>query len=89
MTLPSQANLGQNRDVRDASSAVEHPSALHSPAGREVEPLRMLGEDEADRQPGDPGTVILTCANCGAQLIERKCKLICRCGYFLSCSDYY
>ncbi|HYC07919.1 MAG TPA: hypothetical protein VEG29_08335 [Candidatus Binatia bacterium] len=38
---------------------------------------------------GDPGTVILTCANCGARLIERRCKLICRCGYFLSCSDYY
>ena len=40
--------------------------------------------------PGDdPGTVILTCANCGAEMDERKCKLICRCGYFLSCSDYY
>jgi len=37
----------------------------------------------------DPGTMILTCANCGAQMDERKCKLICRCGYFLSCSDYY
>jgi hypothetical protein len=36
-----------------------------------------------------PGTVILTCANCGAPMDERKCKLICRCGYFLSCSDYY
>ena len=37
----------------------------------------------------DPATVILTCANCGAPMDERKCKLICRCGYFLSCSDYY
>ena len=37
----------------------------------------------------DPGLVILTCANCGATMDERKCKLICRCGYFLSCSDYY
>jgi hypothetical protein len=32
---------------------------------------------------------VLTCANCGATMDERKCKLICRCGYFLSCSDYY
>ena len=39
--------------------------------------------------PDDPAAVILTCPNCGAALNERKCKLICRCGYFLSCSDYY
>ena len=37
----------------------------------------------------DPAAVILTYANCGAPMDERKCKLICRCGYFLSCSDYY
>ncbi len=40
-------------------------------------------------EPIDPAAVILTCANCGAPMDERKCKLICRCGYFLSCSDYY
>ena len=49
----------------------------------------MVDDAEPEPQRGDPGTVILTCANCGAELIERKCKLICRCGYFLSCSDYY
>ena len=48
------------------------------------------GDDDAvDLSSVDPGSVILTCANCGAQMDERKCKLICRCGYFLSCSDYY
>lgn len=50
-----------------------------------VAPLEML-DDGADP---DPGVVVLTCANCGAAMDERKCKLICRCGYFLSCSDYY
>lgn len=56
-----------------------------------IEPLRIL--DDASGQDDDagfdPGRVILTCANCGAAMDERKCKLICRCGYFLSCSDYY
>ena len=57
----------------------------------EFPPLVMLDADDDTTDIGavDPGTVILTCANCGAQMDERKCKLICRCGYFLSCSDYY
>lgn len=37
----------------------------------------------------DPEELILTCANCGAKMDERRCKLICECGYFASCSDYY
>ena len=56
-----------------------------SSVGRKSLPIRYV-TDEPDT---DPGTVILTCANCGAPMDERKCKLICRCGYFLSCSDYY
>ena len=55
-------------------------------------PLIQLLDDEPPAAPAgeiDPGLVMLTCANCGAQMDERKCKLICRCGYFLSCSDYY
>ena len=46
-------------------------------------------EDDEVEIGGDPAMVVLTCANCGAAMDERKCKLICRCGYFLSCSDYY
>ena len=34
-------------------------------------------------EPDDPGDLMLVCANCGARMDERKCKLICRCGYFL------
>jgi hypothetical protein len=52
--------------------------------------LRIVKEDDDEpAEPIDPAAVILTCANCGAAMDERKCKLICRCGYFLSCSDYY
>ena len=62
-------------------------------AASRPQPIRILdGDDDeiaaADSQP-DPAALILTCANCGAAMDERKCKLICRCGYFLSCSDYY
>lgn len=47
-----------------------------------------LAASEPDPTLPDPALTILTCANCGAAMLERKCKLICRCGYFLSCSDY-
>ena len=50
--------------------------------------LLDVPDERAGVQPDDPGDLMLTCANCGARMDERKCKLICRCGYFLSCSDY-
>ena len=61
------------------------------PPGRQRGPLpagvpAAVGQP---RDPDDPAALILTCANCGATMDERKCKLICTCGYFLSCSDYY
>lgn len=54
-----------------------------------LQPIRFLEDAEEGSDTADPGLVMLTCANCGATMVERKCKLICRCGYFLSCSDYY
>lgn len=58
-------------------------------SSQDVEPIRLLDDDAEPAPDVDPGAVILTCANCGAAMDERKCKLVCRCGYFLSCSDYY
>jgi hypothetical protein len=65
-------------------------TATDAPALLLLEDGGEFGEVAAAPLPvDDPAAVILTCANCGAAMDERKCKLICRCGYFLSCSDYY
>ncbi|MFL5679119.1 MAG: hypothetical protein ACJ77B_00800 [Chloroflexota bacterium] len=55
----------------------------------EVAAAAIVMVEPDDDAVEDPGLVVRTCANCGAEMDERKCKLICRCGYFLSCSDYY
>ena len=54
-----------------------------------LQPIRFLEDPDEPSGAVDPGLLIMTCANCGAAMDERKCKLICRCGYFLSCADYY
>jgi len=66
---------------------IDRPSGKPSPMI--MEPLQLLDVDAEPAAEVDPGALILTCANCGAAMDERRCKLICRCGYFLSCSDYY
>jgi hypothetical protein len=58
------------------------------PTGLPVVPIRLVDEPDPGVEP-DPAAIVLTCANCGARMDERRCKLICRCGYFASCSDYY
>jgi len=37
----------------------------------------------------DLAELIQTCPIDGARLRPQKCKLVCACGYYLSCSDYY
>lgn len=67
-------------------------SLPHRPIVILADPAPMEPADRdgaADATPDDPGDLMLVCAACGARMEERKCKLICRCGYYLSCSDYY
>jgi len=65
------------------------------PPDASVNPRRVLAYETDAAAPTpppdpDPAAVIRTCANCGAEMKERKRKLNCLgCGYFLSCFDYY
>jgi hypothetical protein len=41
----------------------------------------------ADKRADEP---MLYCPVCNTRLSEFKCKLVCqKCGYFMSCADYY
>lgn len=59
---------------------------------RPVSPAPHLSPPTANPQRPAVEDLMRTCPNCGRELAERKCKLYCpdpRCGYFLSCADYY
>jgi hypothetical protein len=54
---------------------------------RDVPPRNRIPEPR--NETAEPSRV---CPNCGALLLEQKCKLLCpnrECGYYMSCSDFY
>jgi len=56
-------------------SADEKPKNEHIP------------EEEEGRKSAE---AMLYCPVCNTRLKESRCKLVCeRCGYFMSCADYY
>lgn len=47
-----------------------------------AKPAAVREESEAHHQ--------VYCPNCCDRLVGHRCKLVCqRCGYYLSCADYY
>ena len=83
----------RRRPERRTMAGVHAPDRLPAARARCPAPAHRRSTPRpasaTDVEPDDPADLMLTCANCGARMDERKCKLICRCGYFLSCSDYY
>ena len=54
----------------------EQESSRQAAGGRQ----QTIGENEP----------MLYCPVCSTRLTELKCKLVCnRCGYYMSCADYY
>ena len=54
-----------------------NPSTFTAGPGRQ-------SETEIQEEP------MLFCPVCSLRLAQRKCKLFCeRCGYYMSCADYY
>lgn len=54
-------------------------------AAPETIPVQSVSEPEPPAEPA-----MLYCPVCDSRLIQRKCKLLCeRCGYYMSCADFY
>ncbi len=50
-----------------------------------------MAEQEKEGAPKPkPEEPMLYCPRCNARLEQSRCKLVCeRCGYYMSCADYY
>jgi len=47
-------------------------------------------ESDAPAKSKDEDEPMLYCPVCSTRLEQRQCKLLCRkCGYYMSCADYY
>lgn len=50
------------------------------------QPETAAGEDQKELTT----PAMLFCPRCDSALLNRRCKLLCsRCGYYMSCADYY
>lgn len=57
-------------------------------APRQLQGAEPKDGQEPPEQPDDEP--MLFCPVCSMRLTQHKCKLTCtRCGYYMSCADYY
>ena len=75
------------RASEEVEGAGNRPSGAESSFAVNDSAIRNTGEAAADGSAQEP---MRYCPVCSQRLESQRCKLICsRCGYYMSCADYY
>jgi methionyl-tRNA synthetase len=75
-----------------ASATILPGGATYTPYVRTPEEERKQAADHSSEEKKRPSVEepMLYCPVCSQRLTQNHCKLVCeKCGYFMSCADYY
>lgn len=71
-------------------SCIRRRKGLHCGMMSEQRQPDSQSPGQVKTQPAAKPDLSSYCPNCGTQMRDSRCKMVCKtCGFFLSCSDFY
>lgn len=85
------------RALDAANTGVFHPGIYNQESMQSEVPGSQSGGEvcaqtiaNSAKEADSKAPAMLFCPRCDAELTSHRCKLVCvRCGYYMSCADYY